>query len=159
VQVRPGTQNDLNRRVGGKGSSTGKSGATTAVASDHRGFLDLLAEVLPASSPDKAGLQTLWAQMPDAERELLQNPAQENLTRYQELVRSIARQTLDQNVRVEKLFTKGRITKTEKELSTIRIIDERLQQMAILMQSKGNSAFGLLQKLAEIRGMLMDLKR
>ncbi|MCE9596574.1 MAG: YaaR family protein [Spirochaetia bacterium] len=158
MQVRLKTGSEIKRRNTGTARST-SAGNTAAVSSDRSSFLDLLAEVIPANSPDNASLQGLWAQMPDAERDLLQNQSHENVARYQELIRSIARQTLDQNVRVDKLMGRGRITKTEKELSTIRILDERLQQMAILMQAPGNSAFGLLQKLAEIRGMLMDMRR
>lgn len=158
VQVRLKTESEIKRRGLGTNRPS-SSGSTTGISSERSGFLDLLAEVIPANSPEQSSLQGLWAQMPDAERDLLQNQSHDNIARYQELIRSIARQTLEQNVRVDKLMGRGRLTKTEKELSTIRILDERLQQMAILMQAPGNSAFALLQKLAEIRGMLMDMRR
>ncbi|MBL8021267.1 MAG: DUF327 family protein [Leptospirales bacterium] len=158
MQVRLKTETEIKRRGLGTNRPS-SSGSTAGISSERSGFLDLLAEVIPANSPEQSSLQGLWAQMPEAERDLLQNQSQDNIARYQELIRSIARQTLEQNVRVDKLMGRGRLTKTEKELSTIRILDERLQQMAILMQAPGNSAFALLQKLAEIRGMLMDMRR
>lgn len=157
VQVRLKTDAEIRRR------SVSTSASGTAAALDARekstSFLDILAEVIPASTPEKASLQALWSQMPQAERDLLSSQSRENVDKYKELVRSIAQATIDQNMRVETSIRRGRLGGSDKELSTVRILDERLHQMAVLMRSPSNSAFALLGKMTEIRGLLMDMRR
>ncbi len=97
--------------------------------------------------------------MPQAERDLIENPTRENMTAYQDLVRAIAQQTLDEAVRVEKLTRPATFSRNKMELSTIKIIDEKLHRMALVMLSPENSAFASMRNFAEIRGLLMDLRR
>jgi uncharacterized protein YaaR (DUF327 family) len=157
VQVRLKTGAELRRR------SISTSSSSNAAALDNReksaSFLDILAEVIPASTPEKASLQALWSQMPQVERDLLSSQSRENVEKYKELVRSIAQATLEQNMKVETSVRRSRLSGDEKQLTTVRILDERLHQMAVLMRSPSNSAFALLGRLTEIRGLLMDMRR
>ena len=142
------------RAAGSARTSTGES-----TSAEKNSFLDLLTEVLPASTPERASLQNLWSQMPQAERDLVDNPSKENLGAYQDLVRAIARQTLDEAMKVEKRTRPATFSRAQNELTTVRIIDEKLHRMALVMLSPENSAFSMMKSLAEIRGFLMDMRR
>lgn len=97
--------------------------------------------------------------MPQAERDLIDNPSKDNLAAYQDLVRAIARQTLDEAMKVEKRTRPATFSRAQNELTTVRIIDEKLHRMALVMLSPENSAFSMMKSLAEIRGFLMDMRR
>lgn len=157
VQVRLKTGAEIRRRS----LSASSSSSSAAVDNKERSasFLDILEEVIPASTPQKASLQALWSQMPQVERDLLASQSRENVEKYKELVKSIAQATLEQNMKVDTTVRRSRLTGEDKQLTTVRIIDERLHQMAVLMRSSSNSAFALLGRLTEIRGLLMDMRR
>ncbi len=120
-------------------------------------FLTILDEVLPSHQEESRDLHQLWSQLPDLEKELLDNPSEANLTAYRETVRSIARQTLDRNVKLKKIHRRTRLGETV-ELNAIQVLDDRLHRMALMMQSRNNSAFQLLRQMEEIRGLLLDLR-
>ena len=160
MQVRV-TQPD-NRKTGKTRSDKARNksggGSTTAVAeSASSPFMRILEEVLPSSNPENAELQELWANLPDAEKNLLDHPSNENLYKYRDLVKKIALVTLQRNMRVVKLRRKNRHGEMV-ELTVVEILNEKLQKMALVMRSPGNSAFMMLRTVEEIRGLLIDVR-
>ncbi len=120
-------------------------------------FLEILEEVLPQERAENRDLHQLWRDLPGAEKQLINHPSDENLKLYRELVIGIARATLDHNVRVKKMRRKNSQGETV-ELNVIEVIDSRVQKMAIMMHSRGNSAFHILKTVEEIRGILFDAR-
>ena len=157
MQVRTNYGDDLKRTGSRKGHKSTATGWSTESKSSP--FLDILNEVLPAETADAADLNRLWSELPDAEQGLLNHPSQENLLYYKELVRKILSATLKLNTRVEIVNRKGKGTGEKVELRYVKIIDERIDQMAGLIRSKRNAAFGLLKALEGVRGILLDLRR
>ena len=132
--------------------------STAAVQGEGNSFLNILEEVLPSSIEGNQNLHELWSMLPEREKNLIENPSNKNLEDYREVVRQIASQTLNKNVRLKKIYRKNR--RNEKvELHVIEYLDSRIQKMAVMMHSRENSAFNILKTLDEIRGILLDLKR
>ncbi|MBW7857057.1 MAG: DUF327 family protein, partial [Leptonema sp. (in: Bacteria)] len=120
------------------------------------GFQEILDSVLPQETIESRDLHRLWSELPNLERQLIEDQSPENLKVYRELVKAIANQLLKDNVKVAKL--KRRVKGGDVELSVVQIIDERLHRMMIMLQSNENTAFQILRNLDEIRGLLMDLR-
>lgn len=154
MQVRLTTDTDLRKRNANRKKD---SAAAAPPAMQKTPFLEILDEVLPAETPQNDELHGLWSSLPDAEKRLLEQPSEFNLKTYRDTVRSIARLTLKQNMRVKKIQRRTRQGEMV-ELNTVEILDDRLQKMALMMQSKNNSAFSLMARLDEIRGLLIDLR-
>ena len=146
-------------RTGNRGAKRSeKSGETGGAASATRSpFMQILEEVLSPDAADTGDLRELWSQLPDAERELLEHQSDANLRAYREIVRAIAAASLKKNMHVKKIRRKNRAGEMV-ELSIVQVVDERLQKMALMMQSPGNSAFQMLRAVEEIRGMLIDTR-
>ncbi|MCB1309625.1 MAG: DUF327 family protein [Leptospiraceae bacterium] len=154
MQVRLTTDTDYRRNRTGKARTENRSGSATESRSP---FQSLLEEVLPPDDNEAVDLHRLWEKLPDAERDFLANPTDAHLETYREVVKNIAAITLRRNTRVQKVKRRNRNGEMV-ELSVLEIIDERLQKMAHLMQSPGNSAFQLLKTVEEIRGILLDVR-
>lgn len=154
MQIRSTTDRDLRRTQRRKSSSDSK--ATTAVGQEVSGFQEILDSVLPQETIESRDLHRLWSELPNLERQLIEDQSPENLKVYRELVKAIANQLLKDNVKVAKL--KRRVKGGDVELSVVQIIDERLHRMMIMLQSNENTAFQILRNLDEIRGLLMDLR-
>lgn len=120
-------------------------------------FLQILEEVLPHDDVSLKDLNELFSRLPEAEKNLIDSQTEENLNIYKQLIRAIARETLQHNMKVEKHFKKNRSNQTV-ELSVVRIADERLHQMTLLIRSKNNTAFSILKTMQEIRGLLLDAR-
>lgn len=150
MQVTTTTETTRQKRtLGGKTMDRVKSTARSP-------FQLILEEILPPEQ-DNQSLRNLWSGLPDLEKELIARPTQENLDVYKNTVRKIAQETLRKNVRVKKLKRKNRRNETV-ELNVIEVLDDRLQKMAIMMHSPGNSAFTLFKTMEEIRGILLDIR-
>ena len=134
-----------------------RSGKSAAIKEKKSPFLQILEEVLPPDDAQSYDLHALWSELPELEKNLINHPSDENLNSYRETVKNIAQATLKKNVHVKKLKRKNRRGETI-ELSVIKIIDDRLQKMAIMMHSRNNSAFSMLKAMEEIRGLLLDVK-
>lgn len=119
-------------------------------------FEELLFEVVPPEKEPE--LFDLWSELPDVEKKLIQDPTEENLEVYKNLVQKIASLLLKKNLKLEQIKRK---TSSGKEilLSYVKIIDEKLHKMMLAIQSKKNTAFEILKNLREIRGILIDLKQ
>lgn len=153
MQVKLTTDTDYRKRLIEKK----KASSVSTVTRDKSPFLEILEEILPSTESDSHDLNQLWAGLPDAEKDLIQNQSPRNLTAYRSLVKEIAARTIEMNVRINKVRKKGR--RDDFELTTVHIIDDRLHKMAMVMQSPNNSAFSILKTLDEIRGLLLDLKK
>lgn len=144
-----------------KKSETRKSGRSekAGAAADEKKspFLEILEEVLPQKQVENRDLHELWSDLPGAEKDLINHPSEENLNRYRDLVIGIARATLARNVHVKKLRRKNSQGETV-ELNVVQVVDQRIQKMAIMMHSRGNSAFNILRTVEEIRGILFDAR-
>jgi len=152
MQVKLATENTGRKRAGGRGE-TARTEKT-----EKTPFLDILKEVLPVQDDDSRELHELWAGLPSAEKDLLEKSSEENLKKYRNLVRRIALDTIKKNVRIKSLKRKSSHSGETIEMKVVDVIDERLQKMALLMHSPGNSAFAMLRAMDEIRGMLLDLR-
>ncbi len=143
--------------AGSSGAGRATPSAPAASPAAPNNFQQILDEVLPASRPASHDLKQLWSELPEAERALIEKQSDQNLARYRELVRAIARETLKQNVRLKKIRKRNRHG-DEIELSVVEFIDDRLQRMANLIHAPGNSAFQILKAVEEIRGILIDVR-
>ncbi|MBE7440100.1 MAG: DUF327 family protein [Spirochaetales bacterium] len=131
-----------------------KSSKSSPPATDgSSSFLSVLEEVLPSKEPANHSLQELWSILPQTEKEFLEHRTEEKLAAYKDLVVAIARQTLERNLRVAKI-KRQRPGHDEKELTVVRILDQKLARMLELIRSPENSAFALLREMEEIRGLL-----
>lgn len=119
-------------------------------------FEELLFQVVPPEKEPE--LFELWSELPNVEQKLIQDPTEENLEVYKNLVQKIASQLIKKNLKLEQIKRK---TSSGKEvlLSYVKIIDEKLHKMMLAIQSKKNTAFEILKNLKEIRGILIDLKQ
>ncbi|MDH5654381.1 MAG: YaaR family protein [Spirochaetia bacterium] len=153
MQVKILTETDYRKKTINKR----KSSASVQPLSENS-FLNILEEVLPSSLDENKSLHELWSILPDAEKDLIETPSNENLNHYKDVVRQIASQTISMNVRLKKIYRKNR-NNEKVELNVIEYLDSRIQKMAVMMQSSGNTAFNILKTLDEIRGILLDLKR
>lgn len=156
MQIRTTTDRDVRFRRNRKLHPDGSAVSAVAVESEVSGFQEILNTVLPAHEEQTRDLHKLWSSLPGAERLLIENPSPENLRRYREIVKGIAREILNNNMKVAKL--KRRVRGNDVELNILQIIDDRLHRMMMALQSKSNTAFQILRNLDEIRGMLINLR-
>lgn len=156
MQIRTTTDRDVRLRRDRKLRPDGSAASTSAVESEVSGFQEILNTVLPAHEEETRDLHKLWSSLPGAEHLLIENPSPENLSSYRELVKGIAREILNSNMKVAKL--KRRVRGNDVELNVLQIIDDRLHRMMMALQSKSNTGFQILRNLDEIRGLLMDLR-
>lgn len=119
-------------------------------------FDELIDELIPQKKEPE--LNQLWKELPIIEKKLIENPTEESLEEYKQLIKKIAQILLEKNVKIETL---KRRTQTGKEiiLSYVKVIDDKLHKMMLAIQSKRNTAFEILRNLKEIRGLLLDLKQ
>jgi uncharacterized protein len=154
--VRTATDTEIRRRT-----SAAKSERSEKTGDSKNSFLNILADVLPTERAE-GDLHSLWQELPGIERDLLDHPSDKNFKRYRERVQQIANETLRQNTSVSSIKSplRGRPGQPsgEKVHNVVKILDERLQKMALLMLSKNNSAFNLLKSVDEIRGLLLDIR-
>jgi len=152
MQIRLTTDTDYKKSSTRSASSRKIEGKT-----EKSPFLQILEEVLPSDDASLKDLNELFSKLPEAEKNLIDTQSEENLNIYKQLIRAIARETLQHNMRVEKHFKKNKSNQTV-ELSVVKIADERLHQMTLLIRSKNNTAFSILKTMQEIRGLLLDAR-
>jgi uncharacterized protein YaaR (DUF327 family) len=140
-----------------KDSKPVKSGVTAKIKEQANSFLSILEKLAPSTNEETKEINELWQQLPDAERNFLDNPNHENLTLYKNLVKSITQEILKKNMTLVQAKQRGRSDK--KILMTVKIIDENLQILATTMLNPSNSAFTLLKQVERIRGLLMDINQ
>jgi len=119
-------------------------------------FDELIEELIPEKKEPE--LNRLWKDLPDVEKLLIENPTEEHLEKYKQIVKNIAEILVKRNMKIESI---KRRTSSGKEviLSYVKVIDDKLHKMMLAIQSKKNTAFEILRNLKEIRGLLLDLKQ
>jgi uncharacterized protein YaaR (DUF327 family) len=119
-------------------------------------FDELIEELIPEKKEPE--LNRLWKELPDVEKQLIENPTEEHLEKYKQIVKNIAKILVKRNMKIESI---KRRTSSGKEviLSYVKVIDDKLHKMMLAIQSKKNTAFEILRNLKEIRGLLLDLKQ
>lgn len=158
MQIRLATDGDLKRRKLRDHSSKTAAAGSASKEKVQSPFLDILNQVLPPDIPENADLHDLWSRLPDAERRLLESQSDENLAEYRELVKRITEKSLDYALKL-KVMTKKNRKKDTIQLNLVEIIDEKLHKMALMIQSRKNTAFSILKALDEIRGLLLDARQ
>jgi uncharacterized protein YaaR (DUF327 family) len=108
---------------------------------------------------DKA-LENLLDEVFSLGEKLKKDHALHCLTNYRQSVKTLLNYVLDTAYRQEEV--KGvinRHTMTQKRHSVIRIVDEKLDQLARLVISEQQQTFALLAKVNEINGLLVNIWR
>jgi uncharacterized protein len=159
--IRPAVNSDIRpkkemSRKSGSGNSSSVAGSPE-LRTEASPFNDILNELLPPADVSNLDLHGLWSRLPQAERDLIDNPSQKNLIAYKEIVKRILKQS------VEKIFDNTKIihvnrSKVKVEQHYIKILDEKLHKMTLMIQAPGNTAFNILRNLDDIRGLLIDVK-
>ncbi|MCB1172022.1 MAG: DUF327 family protein [Leptospiraceae bacterium] len=150
------TNQHSHRTATRQGRKAAKNSASSPV--EKSPFQSLLEEVLPASTPQSADLQDLWLELPAVERDLLEHPSNANLDRYRQTVLQIAREVLQQNVKVRKVFRQNS-RKEKVELTLLEFVNHKLRKMAEAILNPDLPAFYLLRTTSEIRGVLLDYRQ
>lgn len=154
MQVRLTTDTGFKKKSPSSGRVSRHDSA--ASARDKSPFEVILDDIIPPENQSDHEYHQLWSNLPSAEKNLIHLPTEENLSHYRELIRKIAGLTLKRNTRVKKLNRKSRNATVE--LNVVDILDDRLQQMVLMIQSRKNTAFQIMNSLDEIRGILIDLR-
>lgn len=139
-----------------KNSRSIKSESTGGVKEKENSFLSILESIVPSTNEETREINQLWQKLPDMEKRFLDAPNQNNLTEYKKLVKDITNAILKKNMQLTQARQRGR--SDNKILMSVKIIDEKIQVLAMTMLNPNNSAFNLLKQIEEIRGMLMDIK-
>ena len=119
-------------------------------------FQKIMDEVLPPQNEKNISLNRLWKDLPQAERDLLDQQSQTNLEKYRKLIMQIAKTTIKKNTVLKKIRKKNKKGEWI-ELSVLSFIDKRLEDMVVILHSEQNSAFSILKAMEEIRGILVDI--
>jgi uncharacterized protein len=135
---------------------TTRPDTTGSVSSKDNSFLEILEAIVPSTKEETREINSLWQRLPDTEKRFLNEPNQNNLDSYKNLVKEITSAILKNNMKLSQARQRGRTDK--KILMTVQIIDEKIQILAMTMLNPSNSAFSLLKQMERIRGLLMDIK-
>ena len=119
-------------------------------------FEDMLQSIIPIDNQNTKDIHILWKELPSIEKQFIDQPNNENLSIYKEYVQSIIRLTLKQNVFIRDINFKQRNDK--QAFKIIKIINQDLQTLNYILINKNNSAFNLMKKIRDIRGLLLDIK-
>lgn len=119
-------------------------------------FLEILESIIPSSQDDTRELNVLWANLPGIEKNLINTPSIENLNSYKNHIKSILDKILQKNVKLETARRRNR--DDQKILVTIKIIDDKLQLLARTIVNGNNTAFDILKRTQDIRGLILDFK-
>ncbi len=152
-EVRSGS---AGKKAGSRATASG-SGNEEVKNGQPSEFLAILNEILPASDVSNLDLHGLWEKLPQAEKDVIDNPSSKNLEIYKEIVRGILKQSLNRIFTPESMEHKSR-TKGLVKHDYLKILDEKLHIMTLTIQSENNSAFRILKQLEDIRGLLIDIK-
>ncbi len=153
-------------KSGAAQTSEGKKKEKTAIRRFDRLVNDEIEEsrrvaeaALPARfdglSPEKI-LERLLDDVHSAGDALKEKPLPDNIVAYKDAVRTFVRYVVDRAFTVTESTSGGNILK-RKKFTQVQVIDEKLEQMAAGILSNQKSQLGLLEKIEEINGLLVDL--
>ena len=119
-------------------------------------FLDILESIIPKGNESTRDLNELWTTLPEIEKALIDKPTAENIQTYKSHIQNILHKIMDKNTKLETAQRRNR--SDQKILVTAKIIDEKLHLLAQTIISGSNTAFDILKRTQDIRGLLMDIR-
>ena len=120
------------------------------------GFKDILESILPSGQDSTKELNELWSHLPDTEKKFISFPSHDNMLEYRKLINEILNGIMKKNVRLETAQRRNR--NDQKNLKTVRYIEDKLQVLAKIIVDPSNAAFQLMTQFQDIRGLLLDIK-
>lgn len=133
-----------------------------------RTFDRVLSDALPADGPDEAlplkfrhlspeaALEAMLDEVHAAGDKLKEKPLPDNIVAYKAAVKNFVRFVVDRTYAVTESTSGGSILK-RKKFTQVQVIDQKLEQLAAGILSNQRSQLGLLERIEEINGMLVDL--
>jgi uncharacterized protein YaaR (DUF327 family) len=110
---------------------------------------------LAGLSPEKI-LESLLDDVHSAGDRLKEKPLPDNIVAYKSAVRSFVRYIVDRTYAVTESTSGGNILK-RKKFTQVQVIDQKLEQLAAGILSNQRPQLGLLERIEEINGLLVDL--
>jgi len=121
--------------------------------------IDSAKESIPAhlaGLPPEKILESLLDDVHSAGDQLKDKPLPDNIVAYKNAVRSFIRYIVDRTYTVTESTSGGNILK-RKKFTQVQVIDQKLEQLAAGILSNQRPQLGLLEKIEEINGLLVDL--
>lgn len=109
-----------------------------------------------AGLPPEKILSALLDEVHSAGDSLKEKPLPDNIVAYKNAVRSFVRYVVDRAYTVTESTSGGNILK-RKKFTQVQVIDQKLEQLAAGILSNQRSQLGLLERIEEINGLLVDL--
>jgi len=110
---------------------------------------------LAGLSPEKI-LEVLLDDVHSSGDALKERQLPENIMAYKDAVRTFVRYVVDRTYTVSERTSGGNILK-RKKFTQVQVIDEKLEQLAAGILTNQRGQLGLLGKIEEINGLLVDL--
>jgi uncharacterized protein len=153
-----GMLNPLNRKEDKKTGKAGKPGAFSRLFSAKAEEESEVGELLGGDFPsdDGAPLDKLLDGVTELGDELKKNASLETIKAYKNAVRRFMARVVRDSFRTEEKVT-GLGFKKRKKYIMIKVIDEKLEQLARGILQHQSDQLEILRRLDEIRGLLVDL--
>jgi len=112
---------------------------------------------LQSSAPSEEVLAQLLDQVHEAGSNLRDRPFAEEILRYKKAVRNFVHYAVENSFTVETFQTRHREFKNLKPYVQIKVIDQKLEELAAAILSGQTTQLQRVSKLDEITGLLVDL--
>jgi len=112
---------------------------------------------LQSSAPSEEVLARLMDQVHEAGSRLRDRPFAEDIIRYKKAVRNFVHYAVENSFTVEKFQTRHREFKNLKPYVQIKVIDQKLEELAAAILTGQTTQLERVSKLDEITGLLVDL--
>ena len=109
-----------------------------------------------AGRGDRRSLEELLDEVFSAGGELKSAPTLENIRTYRERVQAFLRHVVDHMLEVEESTSGGNVLR-RKRYTLVRVIDGKLESLAASVLSAQREQLGILARVDEINGLLVDL--
>ncbi|HNY18153.1 MAG TPA: DUF327 family protein [Treponemataceae bacterium] len=109
-----------------------------------------------AGLPPEKVLSALLDEVHSSGDLLKEKPLPDNIVAYKNAVRSFVRYVVDRAYTVTESTSGGNVLK-RKKFTQVQVIDQKLEQLAAGILSNQRPQLGLLEKIEEINGLLVDL--
>ena len=128
-------------------------------------FSEIIKDVISASelgplkllNPSEEALTELMDEVHSSGSDLIDRPFRDEIIRYKKAVRNFVNYVVENGFEVESTQTKRRELKNLRPYVQIRIIDQKLEELAAAILSGQTNQLNRVAKLDEISGLLIDL--
>ena len=128
-------------------------------------FSEIIQDLISASelgplkllSPSEEALTELMDEVHSSGSDLIDRPFRDEIIRYKRAVRNFINYIVENGFEVESTQTKRRELKNLRPYVQIRIIDQKLEELAAAILSGQTNQLNRVAKLDEISGLLIDL--